>query len=136
MFKIIYEEMISVDQREKLGEYYTPLWLCDYITKPIIKDYPKAKMLDPSCGSGSFLFSIVKNKKELNNSNFDEIIDQICGFEVNPLAVSVAKSNLIIAFSDSSNSPLALPFFISSISDALDSDYSHGKIQKIPVPNL
>lgn len=54
-------------ERKKLGQYYTPKFVVDYIVKKTVGDYIKGKnpeevekitVLDPSCGSGSFLINI------------------------------------------------------------------------------
>ena len=63
----------NTTQKKLRGGYYTPQKLSDYITKLTLKD--KMKILEPSCGDGSFLRSI---KKILNNKKYNiEKIDAI-----------------------------------------------------------
>lgn len=63
----------NTTQKKLRGGYYTPQKLADYITKLTLKD--KMKILEPSCGDGSFLRSI---KKILNNKKYNiEKIDAI-----------------------------------------------------------
>jgi len=54
----IYDTFLSDETREKLGAYYTPLPLVDFImeeTLPLEKITPEMTILDPACGSGVFL---------------------------------------------------------------------------------
>ena len=63
----------NATQKKLRGGYYTPQKLADYITKVTLKD--KMKILEPSCGDGSFLRSI---KRILNDKNYNiEKIDAV-----------------------------------------------------------
>ena len=62
ILKGVYQELIDLDTRHALGEYYTPDWLCERIVKEF--DFkPTDKILDPSCGSGSFLRAAIHRLK-------------------------------------------------------------------------
>jgi hypothetical protein len=54
VLKGVYQELIDLDTRHALGEYYTPDWLCERVVKEFAFKQTD-KILDPSCGSGSFL---------------------------------------------------------------------------------
>ena len=63
----------NITQKKLRGGYYTPQKLANYITKITLKD--KMKILEPSCGDGSFLKNI---KNILDNSDYSvEKIDAI-----------------------------------------------------------
>lgn len=63
----------NATQKKLRGGYYTPQKLADYITKVTLKD--EMKILEPSCGNGSFLRSI---KRILNDKNYNiEKIDAV-----------------------------------------------------------
>jgi hypothetical protein len=62
------EKRVKLDlesgKRKKMGIYYTPSYIVDYIVKNTVKEYVRektideileVKILDPACGSGSFL---------------------------------------------------------------------------------
>ncbi|KAB2674580.1 SAM-dependent DNA methyltransferase [Brucella tritici] len=54
ILKGVYQELIDLETRHALGEYYTPDWLCERV----IEELPierSSSFLDPACGSGSFL---------------------------------------------------------------------------------
>ena len=65
VLKGVYQELIDLDTRHALGEYYTPDWLCERIVNEF-HFAPDDKILDPACGSGSFLRAAVHRVKELN----------------------------------------------------------------------
>ena len=54
VLKGVYQELIDEDTRHQLGEHYTPDWLCERIIREL-KPVRGQKILDPACGSGSFL---------------------------------------------------------------------------------
>lgn len=60
VLKVLYESVIPAPQRKQLGEYYTPDWLAERIVEESVKDPLAARVLDPSCGSGTFVFHAVR----------------------------------------------------------------------------
>src|SRR5699024_6345834 len=48
ILKGIYQELIDLETRHALGEYYTPDWLCGRILDEL-KPEEDAKILDPAC---------------------------------------------------------------------------------------
>ncbi|GAG87987.1 unnamed protein product, partial [marine sediment metagenome] len=58
LFHHIYQELISATLRHSMGEFYTPSYLA---RKMIIKSYDFGdKVLDPACGSGTFIIELIK----------------------------------------------------------------------------
>jgi hypothetical protein len=100
IFRELYEILIDAETRRKLGEYYTPLWLVEYMMGEVSKDLRGLKeriVLDPFCGSGTFLVVAFYRKIE-EGQDPDNAIREIIGFDINPLAVSVARAELMIAY--------------------------------------
>jgi hypothetical protein len=64
VLKVLYESIISAAQRKKLGEYYTPDWLADRIVNATVTEPLEQRVLDPACGSGTFLFHAVRRYLE------------------------------------------------------------------------
>jgi hypothetical protein len=97
VLKGIYQEMIDLDTRHALGEYYTPDWLCERIVNEF--DFKATdKILDPSCGSGSFLRAVISRIKELHPEiTVEELNNQIYGIDIHPLSVQIAKTTLLLA---------------------------------------
>lgn len=96
IFQELYQQFFLVLTRHKIGEFYTP----SNLVKEMIDDAYKVGMrtLDPSCGSGSFLIELIV---KILNSNIKkslkfEAIDDIFGFDINPLATLTAKINILL----------------------------------------
>ena len=58
--RILYEAVIPTDDRRRLGEYYTPDWLAREIVDTVVTDPLNQRVLDPACGSGTFIFAAVR----------------------------------------------------------------------------
>ncbi|MDR2963731.1 MAG: N-6 DNA methylase [Bacteroidales bacterium] len=97
ILKGVYQELIDLDTRHKLGEYYTPDWLCERVVSEF--DFGKCKkILDPSCGSGSFLRAAIQRIKQQNPEKTpEEINKQIYGIDIHPLSVQIAKTTVLLA---------------------------------------
>lgn len=99
IFQLIYQQLISPNTRLTLGEFYTPPDLACLMVEEM---YTLGnKTLDPSCGSGTFLVEVVKRIRssdeplEKQRSSFKNIY----GVDINPLAVAVTKTNLLLQLS-------------------------------------
>ena len=103
--KNFYQEVFQ-QLRHDLGEFYTPDWLAVYLVKQSGFDGNLQKrVLDPACGSGTFLVAILnkvyeKYKKEPQKEKLlPYIIKNIVGFDINPVAVLTARTNYLISLS-------------------------------------
>ena len=56
---ILYETVIPPEERRTLGEYYTPAWLARTMVRELIDDPLRQRVLDPACGSGTFIAEAV-----------------------------------------------------------------------------
>ncbi|MBU1355093.1 MAG: N-6 DNA methylase [Candidatus Edwardsbacteria bacterium] len=97
-------------QRKAQGIYYTPKYIVDYIVKEALgealknakpKDISKIKVLDPACGSGSFLtaaYDEILGKVANPNlfTKFDILKDNIYGVDLDAQAVEIAQLNLLL----------------------------------------
>ncbi|RLI46733.1 hypothetical protein DRO64_00460 [Candidatus Bathyarchaeota archaeon] len=114
LFKEIYQEIVKRSERHRIGEYYTPEWLVELTLKEALniwsernKDKEAPRILDPACGSGTFLCNaihMVRNILEKRGKQPTEILDfilnGIVGIDVNPLAVTIARANYLIALGE------------------------------------
>jgi len=101
-------------KRKAQGIYYTPKYIVEYLIERTLgevlkkarkKDLPNIKILDPACGSGSFLISAydkmleAKNKLEKQTGLFDkfEILkNSIYGVDLDEQAIEIARLNLLL----------------------------------------
>ena len=98
--------------RHDLGEYYTPDWLAEHVLNELgYEGDPDKRLLDPACGSGTFLvmaISRIRRWYDLNREKcaYDEgellkkILGNVIGFDLNPLAVMAARTNYLVAIKD------------------------------------
>jgi len=108
LFKRLYQNLVPRDIRHKLGEYFTPDWLAELVLDEVGYDgNPDKKVLDPACGSGTFLVLVIKRIKEYADEHFidkrtllTKIVNNVKGIDLNPLAVLASKANYIIALAD------------------------------------
>ena len=103
VFRLLYEEVIDADTRHGIGEFYTPRWLAQFITTKTVESGEDV-ILDPACGSGTFLVESVRHRAELRlkasgltTGDLTDLIDQTWGFDINPLAVLLSRVNLYLA---------------------------------------
>ncbi len=101
VFKELYQQLVDPAERHDLGEYYTPDWLAEMIVREVVKD-ARVRVLDPACGSGTFLASTIRHKlsimpKMKPSEKVKTIIQTVCGIDVHPLAVLISKANYLMA---------------------------------------
>jgi hypothetical protein len=103
VLKSLYQELVDPETRQDLGEFYTPDWLAHRMVKRLLDERPDGALLDPACGSGTFLYLAIKEKRSrLGNTSqsLRHILSSVYGADVHPLAVIVAKTNYILALGD------------------------------------
>jgi type I restriction-modification system DNA methylase subunit len=84
---VIYQSIINEGQKSQGGSYYTPKKVVDEIIKLYVND--SNTFLDPCCGTGQFLLSATEKIKDPN---------KIWGFDIDEIAVRLARINLILKF--------------------------------------
>jgi type I restriction-modification system DNA methylase subunit len=62
VFRELYEVLVEPEVRRSIGEYYTPVWLCDFLLRKFRLE--GRLVLDPFCGSGTFLVTAFHRKVE------------------------------------------------------------------------
>lgn len=61
VLKQFYQDLVPDALRKSLGEFYTPDWLVQFtLDKVAAKDWLNLRVLDPTCGSGSFLAETIR----------------------------------------------------------------------------
>ncbi|MFQ5866240.1 MAG: N-6 DNA methylase, partial [bacterium] len=103
ILKALYQELVDPETRHDLGEYYTPDWLARSMVETALEENPTKSVLDPACGSGTFLYMTVKFKREMlgdSRKTLDHIQQNVVGVDIHPLAVITAKTNYLLALGD------------------------------------
>src|SRR6266571_552180 len=99
LLKQLYQNLVELETRHELGEFYTPDWLAE-LTLREIGYQPGQSLLDTACGSGTFLFTALRLLSEQGMTGkalVDFALEHIVGMDVHPLAVTIAKINYMLA---------------------------------------
>ncbi|KKQ55453.1 MAG: methyltransferase BseMII protein [Parcubacteria group bacterium GW2011_GWA2_38_13] len=104
----MYEQFITKEERKRLGQFYTPEAIIDYILDQTgyANNIEDKKIIDISCGSGGFLTRatnrlINKLKKNADKEAvINKIIDNIYGLDINPFACYLAETNILLQLLD------------------------------------
>ena len=109
LLKQLYQQLFPKSVRHDLGEYYTPDWLAELVLDELGYDGdPDKRLLDPACGSGTFLVMALNRVKTWYDEHryecgfgedelLQKILRNIIGFDLNPLAVMAARTNYLMA---------------------------------------
>lgn len=111
LLKKLYHYLLPREIRHDLGEYYTPDWLAERLLIQTLGQTdlgdPTKRVLDPACGSGTFLVILIKYIKQQMAPRglepartLDLILRNVVGFDLNPLAVIAARTNYLLALGD------------------------------------
>lgn len=113
----VYQGYLPSDERKRLGEFYTPAEVIEYILDAVgykpENEIRGKKILDPACGSGSFLVEATQRLMEryrrtgfnLKNPDdakqiIDGCINSIHGLDIHPFACFIAEMNLLFQLVD------------------------------------
>jgi len=102
--KTIYESVITAATRKTLGEYYTPDFLAEHMVSETVTDPLNARVLDPSCGSGTFVFHAVRRYLDAadaaghdNATALRGLVTHVAGIDLHPVAVTLARVTYLLA---------------------------------------
>ena len=129
--KDLYHAVIPRDIRHDFGEYYTPDWLARAVCEEVLDEEWRKQVidaaiagtitgpavLDPSCGSGTFLYHASKLLLETaaehpelkdNPGARAEVVNRlVAGIDLHPVAVELAKTTKALAFACDANYRIA-----------------------------
>lgn len=118
-FREMYEGLMPLELRHLMGEYYTPGWLVEFVLdKSGYKGQKDKTILDPCCGSGTFITHAIKLLRNNNEFSTDVFIktatSNIVGYDINPITVISAKTNYLLSLGDisTSNEVFSLPIYM------------------------
>jgi hypothetical protein len=107
VLKALYESLIDPSQRHDLGEYYTPDWLAAKVVRRVVTQPLAQRVLDPACGSGTFLFHAVRQVLAAGSKAgwtsacaLEACAEQVRGLDVHPVAVIIARVTWLLALGD------------------------------------
>ncbi|MHC5599912.1 MAG: N-6 DNA methylase [Nostoc sp.] len=112
----VYNTYVNRKEKREKGQYYTPPEIVNYILDEVGYTTGTAiigankRLIDPACGSGSFLVAAAKRLVSAYKGNAQQIEDptavlqrvqnNLFGFDLNPFACYLAEVNLLIQVLD------------------------------------
>jgi SAM-dependent methyltransferase len=124
VLKVLYESVIGAETRKRLGEYYTPDWLAALVVDRIIEAPLSTRVLDPSCGSGTFLFQAVRKYLAAAAEAgvavpemLRGVTRSVFGMDLHPVAVTFARVTYLLAIGrqllmDPSRGAIFIPVYL------------------------
>jgi hypothetical protein len=122
VLKALYMSVIDPATRRKLGEYYTPDWLAEKMVGDQFTDPLRQRLLDPSCGSGTFLFWAIRRLLAhcdaagiTNRDALERVTNQVHGIDLHPVAVTLARVTYLLAITPerlADRGELTVPVFL------------------------
>ena len=122
LLKRLYQNLVPKKIRHDLGEYYTPDWLAEFLLNEVgltVEGFEKIaqdegdltkpinlRILDPACGSGTFLVLTMKRFREYAEEHYlkdvliSYLLRNVVGFDLNPLAVLASRTNFLLSIAD------------------------------------
>ncbi|MGD9616375.1 MAG: N-6 DNA methylase [Alphaproteobacteria bacterium] len=144
VLKILYESLIDREERHGLGEYYTPDWLAAKMVRHAIDRPLEQRVLDPACGSGTFLFHAIRHFLDEaedaavpRERRAAEVSAQIAGLDIHPVAVIIARVTYLLGLAPvltTRAGGLSIPVYLGDAMQLSISEFLAGKELTIRVP--
>ena len=118
VLRTLYQDMVPPEQRQAFGEFYTPDWLAEMLVEELLDDDWLQEsvglatsddptgigVLDPACGSGTFLYhaarrivEYMKGQGYQDGKTAEVAARLVHGIDIHPVAVEFSRANLLRA---------------------------------------
>ena len=124
VLKVLYESVIGAETRKRLGEYYTPDWLAEQVVATAVTAPLEQRVLDPSCGSGTFLFHAARRYLDAAHAAGTPLKEalagltgHVAGIDLHPVAVALARVTYLLAIgrdrlTSEERGPIRVPVYL------------------------
>jgi tRNA1(Val) A37 N6-methylase TrmN6 len=97
----LYASLQGEGGRARSGAFYTPEAVAARMAASVITpSLPPARILDPACGSGTFLVAAARRMQELS---LPIMADTLLGYDCDPIAVRLTRLRLMLALPERSD---------------------------------
>ena len=118
LFGRLMTQLARRSQRKLLGQEWTPGWLARHLVHRCLDDLPEGEapeIVDMCCGSGTILVEVIKAVKDRHGlADIATLREVVTGFDIDPLAVALAKTTWVITLAAEINSatePVTIPVY-------------------------
>lgn len=118
LFGRLMAQLARKSQRKLLGQEWTPAWLSRHLADRCLADLPPGQapeIVDMCCGSGAIMAEVLKAAKDrFGYSDMASLRSVVTGFDIDPLAVALAKTTWVITLATEINAaaePVTIPIY-------------------------
>lgn len=118
VFGRLMSQLARRSHRKLLGQEFTPSWLADQLAVRVLDRLPageEPQLVDMCCGSGSILAAILREVVRRHNGiTVDRLMRMATGFDVDPLAVILAKTTWVVTLAgqlQGANADIVIPIY-------------------------
>jgi SAM-dependent methyltransferase len=118
LFGRLMAQLARRSQRKLLGQEWTPAWLARLLAERCLDGLPHGeppRIVDMCCGSGSILAEVLKTARtRFKLSGIAALRDVATGFDIDPLAVTLAKTTWVVTLADeikAAHGAIVIPIF-------------------------
>lgn len=118
LFGRLMAQLARRSQRKLLGQEWTPSWLARLLVERCLDNLPgdePPRIVDMCCGSGTILTEVLKVAKvRLGLAGIEALRDVATGFDIDPLAVSLAKTAWVVTLApeiQEAGAPVTIPIY-------------------------
>ena len=117
LFGRLITQLARRSQRMLLGQESTPVWLARLLAERCMDMLPTGespRAIDMCCGSGTIVAELIKAARRRGMSGIDALRDVATGFDIDPLAVSLAKTTWVVTLAveiREAGTPVDIPIY-------------------------
>lgn len=118
LFGRLMAQLANRSQRKLLGQEWTPAWLAAQLASECFSRLPSEeppRIVDMCCGSGSILIAVLKEaRSRLGLASIETLHDVATGFDIDPLAVQLAKTSWVATLATeikAATAPVFIPVY-------------------------
>jgi type I restriction enzyme M protein len=99
---LAFQKFLASTEKADRGQFFTPEPVINFCVE-FLQPQPHEKIIDPTCGSGGFLFSAYQYLLDNFQTSKQEIIPNLFGIDINKTIVKIAKMKLLLECNTSLN---------------------------------
>ncbi len=92
---LAFQKFLANTEKADRGQFFTPEPVINFCVQ-FLQPKPHEKIIDPTCGSGGFLFSAYQYLLDNFQVSKQEIIPNLFGIDINKTIVKIAKMKLLL----------------------------------------
>jgi type I restriction enzyme M protein len=92
---LAFQKFLAAQEKSSRGQFFTPEPIIDFCVN-LLAPKPNEKIIDPTCGSGGFLFAAYSYLLQNYKLSKKKIVSNLYGIDINKTIVKIAKMKLLL----------------------------------------